>query len=300
MYSDRVSTETTHAEPWTVGRLLNWTRDYLRSKGLDQPQLCAQLLLASALGCTRLELYVRFETVPSPEEVAAFRELVRRAAGGKPIAHLVGHKEFFSLDFAVTSDVLIPRPETETLVEVVLEIVRTRPSPVDRILDLCTGSGCVAAALAHQLPDVHVVATDVSPEALVVARDNMERLGLSERVTLCQGNLYDALPDETQAFPMIVGNPPYVKTSDLEGISADVAKHEPRIALDGGDDGLEAIRRIVGEGPRYLAAGGFLAIEIGYDQAEAVRDLFRQAGFDAIRSTRDALGHERVMQGQRS
>lgn len=280
--------------------MLNWTRDFLRDKRIEQPQLCAQLLLAHALGCERLELYVRFEAVPDRVQLDAFRELVREAGLGRPIAHLIGRKEFFSLDFRITPEVLVPRPETETLVETALEIVRASGRPLVSILELCTGSGCVACAVASQLPEVRLVATDVSPEAVEVARGNIARHGFGDRIELRQGDLYEALEADSARFGVILANPPYVKTSDLSGMSADVARHEPTRALDGGSDGLEVVRRIVGGAADRLDVGGWLAVEIGYDQAATARELCSAAGLSNVRLVKDGLGHERVIAGQRS
>lgn len=271
----------------------------MREKGIDQPQLCAQLLLAHVLECKRLDLYLRIEAIPEQSQLDIFRDLVRRGADGEPIAYLIGRKEFFSLDFAVTADVLIPRPETETLVEAVLDTARSMDGPIRRVLDLCTGCGCVAAVVVSQLPEVDVVATDTSVEALKVAEGNIAKHGLDERVRFHHGDLFDALPDGEKPFDFVMANPPYIKTADLSTLSAEVAKHEPRTALDGGDDGLDVIRRIVDEAPERLADGGWLAMEIGYDQALAVRALYAGAGLHDVRSTRDGLGHERVISGRK-
>jgi len=295
-----MSGPATQSEEWTVGRLLNWTRDYLRDKGLDQPQLCAQLLLAHALDCRRLDLYLRFGVTPDAAQRDAFRDLVRRAAGGEPIAYLTGRKEFFSLEFEVTPDVLIPRPETETLVEAVIAAARTIDRPIRSILELCTGCGCVAVSLAAQLPDLHVVATDVSSGALAVARQNIARHGLTDRVTPCQGDSFAGLDSQTGRFDMIVANPPYIRTADLQALSAGPVGCEPRVALDGGEDGLDVIRRIVAGAPDHLAEAGWLFLEVGYDQADAVRSLYQEAGLCDVRSTRDGLGHERVIAGRRA
>ncbi len=295
-----MSGQATQSQEWTVGRLLNWTQDYLRDKGLDQPQLCAQLLLAHALACQRLELYLRYQAAPEPGQLDTLRELVRRAARGEPIAYLIGRKELFSLEFRVTPHVMIPRPETETLVTTAIDAARAADRPIESVLDLCTGCGCVAAALAVQLPDVRVVATDVSPEALDVVRQNVARHGLADRVEPRQGDLFDALGDQAERFGMIVANPPYVRTDDLTGLSAGAGGHEPDLALDGGRDGLDVVRRIVDGAPGRLEQGGWLIMEIGYDQARAVRALFEAAGLGSVRSTKDSLGHERVMAGRAS
>lgn len=295
-----MSGQATQSEEWTVGRLLNWTRDYLRDKGLDQPQLCAQLLLAHALDCRRLDLYLRFGATPDPAQLEAFRDVVRRAARGEPIAYLTGRKEFFSLEFQVTPDVLIPRPETETLVETVIATARTVDRPIHSILELCTGSGCVATSLAAQLPDLHLTATDVSSAALAVARENIARHGLADRVTLRQGDLFAGLDDQAGRFAIIVANPPYIRTADLQALSAGPVGAEPQVALDGGEDGLDVIRRIVAGAPDHLAEAGWLFLEVGYDQADAVRALYQEVGLCDVRSTRDGLGHERAIAGRRA
>ncbi len=294
-----MSGQATESGEWTVKRLLDWTIGFLNRKGLDQPQLCAQLLLAHALACERLELYLRFEATPEAPQLDVLRELVRRASEGEPIAHLIGKKEFYSLELQVGPDVLIPRPETETLVAAALDLARGADRPAASILELGTGSGCVAAALAVHLPDVRVVATDLSPEALRVAEANLARHGLDDRVELHQGDLFDAVPDEATRFGMVVSNPPYVRTDDLTGMSAAVARHEPRIALDGGPDGLDTLRRIIAGAPARLEPGGWLALEMGYDQASSVRPLVEAAGLADVCLVKDGLGHPRVIAGRR-
>ncbi len=294
-----MSDPTTKPDVWTVGRLLEWTRDFLQRKGVEQPQLCAQLLLAHALGCERLELYMRFDAQPEPDQLDAFRELVRQAAAGRPIAYLIGRKEFYSMPFRVTPDVLIPRPETETLVETVIGLIKSSDRPVRRVLELGVGSGCVAAAVASQLAEIAIVATDLSQEALDVARANTEQHGLADRVELRRGDLYDALDTSGEPFALIMSNPPYVKRADLEGMSEDVARTEPRAALDGGEDGLDVVRRIVDGCDAWLAPGGWLALEIGYDQADAVNGLFSQAGLADVRFATDGSGYRRVAVGRR-
>lgn len=293
-----MSDPATQSEPWTVGRLLAWTKDHFEHHGLDQAQLCAQLLLAHALGCERLDLFLRFDSAPDDDQLAAFRELVRRGASGVPVAYLIGQKEFFSLRFRVTPDVLVPRPETETLVEAALEVARGADRPIESILEPCTGSGCVAVALASQLLDVRITATDASAAALGVAGENVAAHGLSDRIALLGGDLFAGLTDGAAGFDMVVGNPPYVRTADLSGPSEAVARHEPRCALDGGPDGLDVTRRILSEAPARLRAGGWLLLEVGYDQGEAVRGLYEGAGLTEVRGFRDGLGHERVIAGR--
>jgi len=294
-----MSRPVAQSEPWTVGRLLNATRDFLASKGLEHPQLCAQLLLAHVLDCQRLDLYLRFDRQPDARQIDALRDLVRRSARHEPIAYLIGRKEFFGLDFRVTPDVLIPRPETETLVQAVLDLARTAGTPFQTILDLCTGCGCVAVALAVHLPACRLVATDVCKRTLKVADENLRRHALRDRIVLRQGDLFDALSGDQTGFDAIVANPPYVRSGDLAGLSPSVRNYEPSLALDGGPDGLKVIRRIVNEGMRRLRPGGWVALEVGYDQGPAVRGMLQAAGFVGVRSVRDGAGYERVVAGSR-
>ena len=314
-----------HAEPharerpdavWTVGRILQWTTEYLRRHGSESPRLEAEILLAHARQCPRIRLYAEFDQPVSDAERAVMRELVRRRAAAEPVAYLVGHREFFSLDFEVTPAVLIPRPETETLVMAALDALRDVSNP--NILDLCTGSGCVAIALAVQRPDARVVATDLSAEALEVARRNAEKHGVSDRVRFLHGDLFDALRNATlrtnegpgqeeadawrpwlDAFDAIVANPPYVASDEIERLPPDVRLHEPHTALLAGPDGLDVIRRIVAEGLRFLKPGGWLIVEIDPPQDASVTKLMRLSGFVDVRTLPDTARRPRVVAGRR-
>lgn len=287
------------AGPWTVQKLLDWTREHFRTRGLESPRLCAELLLAHCLGCERIELYTRYASVPNDEQRARFRELVRRAAAGEPIAYLVGHREFFGLDLRVTPDVLIPRPETEVLVERTIELVRKSGGRLRSILDLGTGSGCIAVSLARHLPDVQIAASDISEAALAVARENAERLGVAGRIELRAGNLFEPWADR-MPFDVIVTNPPYIAEPELPELPATVRDYEPRVALVAGDDGLAVLRRITEQLPTALRPGGHLLTELAWNQAAAARRLFEQSGqFCELHTYRDALNHERVLHGVR-
>lgn len=276
---------------WTIKSLLAWTAKYLTEKGIESPRLEAELLLAHALQCKRIDLIVRYDEEPGEAARAAFRELVRRRAERWPTAYLIGTREFFLLRFEVTPAVLIPRPETETLVLAALEAVKDRPAP--RILDLGTGSGCIAVSLAVKLPAARAVAIDISPDALDVARANAARHGVAERIEFRPGDLFKPVAGET--FDLIVSNPPYISTSELAGLQEEVRDHEPRHALDGGTDGLAFYRRIAAEAPAHLAAGGTAAVEVGWQQAEAVRGIFAAAGWGTVSSIKDAGGIARVI-----
>ena len=285
--------------PWTVRRLLDWTREHFRSRGLESPRLCAELLLAHCLGCERIELYTRYDAVPTDAQRASFRELVRRAAAGEPIAYLIGQREFFGLSFRVTPDVLIPRPETEVLVERTIELVRKSGGRLRTSLDLGTGSGCIAISLARHLPDVRIAASDISEAALAVARENAERLGVAERIDLRAGDLFEPWADRVP-FDVIVTNPPYIAGPELSQLPPSVRDYEPRVALVAGEDGLAMLRRIVERLPTALRPGGHILTELAWNQSAAARALFESSGqFAELHTYRDALNHERVLHARR-
>ena len=240
----------------------------------------------------RIELYAHFDRPLSAAELATYRNLVSRRLAGEPVAYLLGHKEFWSLDLLVDARVLIPRPDSETLVEEALARLTGRTGAL-RIADVGTGSGALALALAKERPEAQIFATDVSPDALAVARANAERLGLA--VTFLEGDLDEPL---TPGFDLIVANLPYIPTGEIAGLSADV-RSEPHLALDGGADGLGLVRRLVEKAPGLLLPGGCLALEIGAGQAGATTDLLAAAGLYDIRARRDLGGIERVVAGLR-
>ncbi len=300
------------ADAWTVLRLLGWTKDYLSRAGVDAPRLSAEVLLAHALGCTRIDLYTRYAYTPTAEERAVFRELVLRAARHEPIAYLVGEKEFYSLRFRITPDVLVPRPETELLVaEAIGHLRRALPlggGPVGgrfaaeplRLWDVCTGCGCVAVAVAAHVAETAVLATDVSEAAVAVAGENAASHGLAGRVRCRVADLLALPPDceDWAEVDAITANPPYVATGGPGGAPPPVAesvRREPAIALYAGRDGLDVIRRLIGQAPGRLRAGGALVLEFGYDQADAVRNLLVARGtFAEPRILRDPQHIERV------
>jgi release factor glutamine methyltransferase len=256
--------------PWTVGRILEWTAQHLKKSGSDTPRLDAELLLAKARGCPRIQLYVQFNEVVPDAQRAVMRDLVRRRAQSEPVAHLVGHREFFSLDFAVSPDVLIPRPDTETLVLDLITHARRLPAPA--ILDVATGSGCIAIAAAVQVPAARVTASDVSPAALTLARQNADRHGVAARITFLEGDLLAPLPAGAQ-FDFLVSNPPYIPTAQLETLDREVRDYEPRLALDGGPDGLRFLATLLQQAPSVLVPGGRLLLEFTPEQAPALLEL---------------------------
>lgn len=271
----------------------------LDAAGVGTPRLDAELLLAAACGVDRTALYVRgSEPVHGPSG-ATFRSFLARRMRREPLQYIVGRQEFWSLEFAVTPDVLIPRPETELLVELALDAARSvgaRDAAPLRLCDVGTGCGCIAMALAHELPSAEVWAVDISMRALAVAELNAQRLGVAERLRFLRGDLFASVA--RQRFDIILANPPYLTRDDFADLQPEVA-FEPRIALDGGADGLATIRRLLAAAPDRLAAGGRLLMEIGSEQAAAVESVARAVGFKAISIRSDFAGLPRVLMAQR-
>jgi release factor glutamine methyltransferase len=284
------------SETWTVRRVLEWTRGHFDKHGVDSPRLTAELLLGHVLSLPRVKLYMDLDRPLSKDELTAYRALIQRRCAGEPTQYLTGSAEFYGRRYAVDPRVLIPRPETELLVEAALRGV-PKDAPA-RVLDLCTGSGCVALSIAAERPQVSVWATDLMPGALEVAKANAEALGLGSRVPFFQGDLFDPVAPEAR-FDVIVSNPPYVKAAEIAGLQREVQR-EPRAALDGGADGLDVIRRLVPAALERLKPGGLLAMEIGEDQGAALRTLLEGAGAVDVSIERDLAQHDRLALGRRA
>lgn len=265
--------------PWTIGRLLTWTCDYFKRNHVEDARLSAEVLLAHVAGCRRIDVYTRFEQVPAPDVLGRFRELVRRAADQEPIAYLVGEKEFYSLPFRVTRDVLIPRPETETLVEAVVDHCRRWKLAAPRLFDFGTGSGCILLSLLKQLPGAIGVGSDVSEPALAIAAENARRLELADRVTFVHvdGPAIGRQHRPADGFDVLVSNPPYVSSAAWPTLKRNIREYEPRKAVTDDADGLTFYALIAREAPHLLAAGGAVFVEIGDDMADAVRGAFESA-----------------------
>ncbi len=281
----------------TLMEVVRLSTGYLESHGSSSPRLDAELLAATALRIRRLDLYLQFDRPLEDEQLSAIRELVRRRGDGEPVAHITGEREFHGRAFAVSADVLIPRPETEMLVELTLQRARALSGAGDglRIADVGTGSGCVAITLAVELPGAAVTATDVSEAALAVAAANLGRHGLTERVELLCGSWCDPL--KGRAFDIVVSNPPYIPTAELGGLARDVRDHEPALALDGGVDGLEAYRELLPSIAEVLDPAGWVGVEIDIRAAEAVAEIGRAALGTRTRSAPhdDLTGRPRVV-----
>lgn len=276
---------------WTVLATLEWTTNKFVERNIAGARLEAQLLLAHVLKCTRTQLYMNFDKPLSEDERAAYRGLIQRRLAGEPVAYLLGETEFWSMPFYVDANVLVPRPDTETLVEVARDRRSDRQAPC-RVLDLCTGSGVVAISLAKELPNATVIATDLSEAAAQVARRNADRNHLTVEVRV--GDLF--APVRGEQFDLIASNPPYIASSVIATLQAEV-KREPMMALDGGPDGMAFYDRICAAASEFLAPGGALVVEHGFDQADAVRERFARAGLTQITLVHDLAKQPRVTWG---
>ena len=273
--------------------------DRLNQAGIDSPRMEAEVLLAGALRLCREEIYRRPERVLNEDEKAISRDFVNRRVRREPVAHILGHKEFWSLDFKITSDVLIPRPETETLIEVLLSLNNeTSAGLPPRLLEIGTGSGIIAVVAAQEIPNCRVTATDYFPEVLAVARSNAGKHGVFDKINFIQGDTFSGVP--IAPYDFIISNPPYIKTSHLSDLIPDVRNFEPQSALDGGEDGLDFYRRIIPGALKYLKKGGGVVLEVGETQAKAVSTLLYAGGkYEAIKITQDYGGYDRVVSARK-
>jgi release factor glutamine methyltransferase len=290
---------------WTVGRLLTWTTEWLTSRGSDSPRLDAEVLLASVRGCPRIALYTAFDVPVNDDERARFRSLVKRRGEGEPVAYLVGNREFFSLSFAVSPAVLVPRPETEGLVVRVLDLhpAAEPKGPRLRIVDVGTGSGAIAvtlaATLAKRLQQAEFVATDISSAALSVARENAQRHGVADQIEFVECDLLDD-PRVAGPWDVIVSNPPYVREDEFDALPRDVRLHEPRTALVAGPTGVEVIARLVASAAQKLAPGGWLVMEVGPATASAAEAIVVAESELVLEPTlKDMAGLPRIVQARR-
>jgi release factor glutamine methyltransferase len=279
---------------WSIRRVLAWAADDLRRRGNEAGRLEAELLLGHVLGLDRIGLILQSERPLSGAELSGFRELFKRRRAGEPVAYLLGEREFFGISLRVDARVLVPRPDSERLVEVALERTRAQ-SMLGSALDLCTGSGCIAIAFARQRQTWSVTASDISTDALAVATANAHRTGAIRNLRLLQGSLFEAVASER--FDLITANPPYIPAGDIADLPIDVRDFEPRLALDGGADGLDLVRAIAQAAPAHLTSNGLLALEIGADQGARTAQIFEAAGFRDVEIARDLGGRDRVVSG---
>jgi release factor glutamine methyltransferase len=303
---------------WTIQKLLNWTTDHFTEKGIDSPRLSAELLLSHVVGLKRIELYTQFDKLVAREDLERLHDLVKQAGQYEPIAYLTGKTEFYSLQLDVTPDCMIPRPETELLVERAIEFLRTRPvrnfvtdkmtrkenssnggrTGKQFVCDLCTGCGCIAIAIAKNFPNADIIATDISDAVLNIAAQNIEKHQLKERIKLLCGDLFDPIMPQLDVnkFDLIVCNPPYTTAAEFESLDKNVKAYEPRIALYAGEDGLDIYRRIVENVDQFLMPDAALMLEIGYAQGQAVRELLQQTeSFNNITIEKDFHNNNRIV-----
>ena len=279
---------------WTIMKILNWTKQYFEAKGVENPRLDAEVLLCAVLKCQRITLYVDFERPLSEEELATYREYVRRRGNFEPLAYILGERAFMRNTFKVNKATLVPRPETELLVESLVRIAPLLKREGDvKILDIGTGSGAIIVSLLDYLPNAKGVGVDISVDALIVAKENSEKIGVTGRIGFVRSDVFSKLPLEKK-FDIIVSNPPYIPAGDIAGLDKDV-QQEPRGALDGGADGLDFYRRITAEAMDHMAEEGVLAFEIGIGQAAAVQQLCLDAGFVKTVVRKDYAGIERMV-----
>ena len=289
-------------EAWTIKKLLEWICGYFEQNGVDAPRLSAELLLCHVLKLERIQLYTLYDKVVAADDLATLRAMVKRAAEHEPVAYLVGRCEFYSLPLTITSDCLIPRPETEHLVERAVDFLRSRPAP-QRVLDICTGSGCIAAAIAKNVPQVDIIATDICDKALAVAAANIEKLTLTEQVQLLCGDLFDPIINglDDPQFDLIVSNPPYVSDAEFEALDKNVKDYEPTLALRAGVDGLDVYHRIIEQADNFLKPNGALIMEIGYAQGPAIRQLLIDSGiFTDTIIEKDFANNDRIAIAKKS
>jgi release factor glutamine methyltransferase len=282
-------------ESWTVLKVIQWTTAHFQKKEMDNPRLEAEVLLAHLLGIDRMGLYLNYDRPLTEEERTAYREMIQRRAGGEPLAYIVGYKEFWSMRFAVTPECLIPRPETEHLVEETVRIGKELPPPL-RVLEIGHGCGAVAIALAKELEQAQIVATDISPGPRALALENAEAHGVGGRIQFVLGGLF---PPGEGPFELICSNPPYIPTEEVLHLAPEVRDYEPPTALDGGADGLRFFREIAKGAPAFLAKGGWLLMEMGKGQDSQVAAIVKEQGFVHVDLIQDYAGVQRVIRAQR-
>ena len=281
-------------EIWTIGRILKWTEQYFEQKGVESPRLDAEVLLSHLLKKQRIYLYVHFDEPLQAEELAAYREMIKKRVAHVPVAYILGEKEFMGLTFQVTADTLVPRPDTEILVQAAVDALKGMPPEAHRFADIGTGSGAICLSVLHFTENTEADTVDISPGARAVAEQNAAALGLTERITFHTGDLLEPIKDKT--YTAILSNPPYIPQADIETLAPEVRCKEPMTALCGGADGLDFYRRLCAEAPDMLLAGGFMAFEVGIHQAEAVANLAQENPLiERTEIIKDYAGIDRVV-----
>ncbi len=284
-------------QKWTIQKLLNWITEHFEQKNIDSPRLSAELILSYVLELSRIDLYTKFDNEVPKDQLTRLHELVKRAADNEPIAYLIGKTEFYSLELDITNDCLIPRPETELLAQRAIEFLRKRQN-LQFVCDLCTGSGCIAVAIAKNFPEAKITATDICESALKAAANNIKKHDLKQKITLLCGDLFDPIVPQMDIsrFDLIVSNPPYVSSTEYEKLDANVKEYEPKLALHAGVDGLDVYRRICRQIDEFLKPDAALMLEIGYAQGPAVRELLEKTDcFSQITIEKDCHDNDRIV-----
>lgn len=281
---------------WTIKSLLDWTTEYFSKYGIEWPHLEAEILLAHVMKVPRINLYIKFADNVGDDILADFKKLIIRRSKREPLAYITGFQPFMGLDFIITPDVLVPRPETEILIQTILDIVNPKSqlpkSQQYKIFDIGTGSGAIAISLAKYIDQSTVVGIDISEKAVEIAKQNAQKHGMSDRCNFVVGDLFGGVNEK---FDIIVSNPPYIPTSEIEKLQPEISKYEPRSALDGGEDGLDYYRKISASAKNYINDDGKLIFEIGFGQADNVKDIISQNGFELLKAIKDYSGIERVI-----
>ena len=277
-------------ELWTIGRILKWTEQYFKQKNIESPRLDAEVLLSHILGRERIYLYVHFDEPLEPTELARYREAIKQRVQRVPVAYIIGEKEFMGLTFKVTADTLVPRPDTEILVQAAVERLRAR-GEAPRFADIGTGSGAICLSVLHFLPKAQADTVDISPAARAIAEENAAALEVADRVTFHTGDLLAPLAG---SYDAILSNPPFIPDDDIAALAPEVRLKEPHTALAGGKDGLDFYRRLTADAPALLKDGGFLALEVGIHQAAPVAAL-AVPSFSRTEILKDYAGIERVV-----
>jgi len=286
---------------WTPKKLLEWMSEYFGENNIDSPRLCAEMLLADVLQMQRMELYINFDKEVAQDKLLVLRSLVKRAVAHEPVSYLIGKSQFYSMEFEVDKHTLIPRPETEMLVEKAIDNLRSRRGK-QRVLDLCTGSGCIASAIAASCPECKIIASDICENALAIAEKNIEKHNLTEQIHLLCGDLYEPIVAQLdgEKFDVIATNPPYVTTSEYAALDKNVKDFEPKQALVAGIDGLDIYKRIIDRIGEFLKDDGILLMEIGYRQGDAIRELLEESGcFEEIKIEKDFCNNDRLVTAYR-
>ena len=284
----------------TISGALDWGTRVLRERGIESPRLNAELLLRKVLEIDQVQVYLCSDRILTQRQFTSYKSLINKRIKGEPVQYILGSREFWSLDLRITPEVLIPRPETELLVEETLKIFRDERNLTLRFMEVGTGSGAIAIALAKELQGCFILAEDISWRAILVAKENARIQRVSENIRFLVGDLFAPLKEGRSLFDLILSNPPYVPSSQIGTLPREIAEFEPRIALDGGRDGLEFFRRIVTGSGSFLKDGGWLMLEFGEGQGEAVAEMIRNAGYFAPRNIiKDHSGVDRVIRARK-